>query len=248
MQYMGGKAKISKQLSEIMLQAAKSLRERENSCFVSLFCGSCSVESKMVGFDRVILNDNHKYLIALLKGIQEGYELPEYISKEDYQYIRSHKDEDKVLTGFAGFGCSLGGKWFGGYAKNNRNRNYAKGCKSSLLKKMRTLMDAEIFCSDYREVVIPDNAIVYCDPPYHNTTQYYNTPFDTDAFWEHMRLLSQNHLVFISEQNEPSDFISIWEQPLKRTLDINKDNYFVVTEKLFVHNNYKNLFLRGKVS
>ena len=35
-------------------------------CFVSLFCGSCAVESKVQGFSRKILNDRHEYLIAML--------------------------------------------------------------------------------------------------------------------------------------------------------------------------------------
>lgn len=53
----------------------------------------------------MILNDKHKYLIELLKGVQAGYELPEQISEEQYKYIRNHKDEDCILTGFVGFGC-----------------------------------------------------------------------------------------------------------------------------------------------
>ena len=29
-------------------------------------------------------------------------------------------DENPALTGFVGFGCSFGGKWWGGYAKDKR--------------------------------------------------------------------------------------------------------------------------------
>lgn len=43
--------------------------------------------------------------------------------------------------------------------------------------------------------------------------------------------------MFISEQTAPEDFISIWEKPFTRTLDVNKSNQFQVTEKLFVHKN-----------
>ena len=53
-----------------------------------------------------------------------------------YDYIRTHKDEDHVLTGFVGFGCSFGGKWFGGYARNAGGTNYAAQSKRSLLKDM----------------------------------------------------------------------------------------------------------------
>jgi len=51
-----------------------------------------------------------------------------------------------------------------------------------------------------------------------------------------MREISQNHLVFISELNAPDDFIPIWEKKVTRTLDVNKNNMFKSTEKIFVYN------------
>ena len=257
MQYLGGKSRISKQIAEVIneisgwkIKNCKTIgtdnyehqffqrereRERESKCFVSLFCGTCSIESKIEGFDKMILNDNHEYLIELLKGVQNGYELPEFISEQDYKYIREHKDDDKVLSGFVGFGCSFGGKWFGGYARNKTNTNYALQSKKSLLKDMDTLMDVEFTCQDYRNVILPNDCVVYADPPYNGTTGYGKEKFNSDAFWEYMRNISKEHLVFISEQNAPEDFIPIWEKPFTRTLDVNKNNQFKVTEKLFIH-------------
>lgn len=78
-------------------------------------------------------------------------------------------------------------------------------------------------------------------PPYNNTTGYNNEKFNSDEFWEYARETSKNHLIFISEQTAPDDFITIWEKPLTRTLDVNKNNQFKVTEKLFIHNSYKQL-------
>ena len=254
MQYQGGKSRISKPISEVINALSRRQiensqtnivcdngdkrereRERESNTFVSLFCGSCAVESKVNGFDKLILNDNHSYLISLLKGVQNGYELPEKITEAEYKYIREHKDEDKVLTGFVGFGCSFGGKWFGGYARNKGGTNYALQSKKSLLKDMKTLMNAEFCCKDYRDVELPDNCVIYADPPYNNTTGYGKVKFDSNAFWEYAREVSKTHLMLISEQTAPDDFISIWEKPFTRTLDVNKNNQFKVTEKLFVH-------------
>ena len=236
MRYQGGKSRIAKQIASVITNVC-SQREREsNLTFVSLFCGTCSIESKVTGFSRKILNDKHEYLIALLNGVKHGYELPEFVSLEEYQYLRTHQNENKVLSGFVGFGCSFGAKWFGGYARSKTtNRNYASEAKRSLLKDMATLMDAEFTCKDYREVELPDGCVVYADPPYNGTTGYGNGKFDSDAFWNYMREISKNHIVFISEQNAPDDFIPIWERQLTRTLDVNKNNQFKATEKLFVH-------------
>lgn len=233
MRYQGGKSRIAKTISSLISERE---REREtNVDFISLFCGTCSVESKVKGFRNIICNDKHKYLIAMLNGVKNGYELPEEISEEQYKYIREHKDEDEVLTGFVGFGCSFGGKDFGGYARNKTGTNYAKRSKKSLLKDMATLMDATFICKDYRDVELTDGCVVYADPPYNNTTGYGKEKFNSDEFWNYMREISNTHIVFISEQNAPDDFVSIWEKPFTRTLDVNKNSQFKVTEKLFIH-------------
>lgn len=249
MQYMGGKSRISKRIAGVISNeiygrkiadcVADSKRgrerERESNTLVSLFCGTCSVESKLTCFDKIICNDNHEYLIEMLRGVQNGYELPEFITPEDYKYIRTHKDENKVLTGFVGFGCSFGGKWFGGYARNKGGTNYALQSKTSLLKDMATLKNATFICADYRDVVLPEGAVIYADPPYANTTGYNHEKFDSVAFWDYMREIGKEHQVFISEQEAPNDFECIWEKQFTRTLDRNKSNQFKVSEKLFTY-------------
>ena len=242
MRYQGGKSRIAKPISKVIMSAVAQERERERErVFVSLFCGSCTVESKINGFDKMILNDKHKYLIALLQGVQAGYELPEYISEEQYRYIKFHKDEDRVLSGFVGFGCSFGGRWFEGYARNKTGTNYAAQSKRSLLKDMVSLKDAVFICSDYREVKLPDGCVIYADPPYNGTKRYSNEKFDSASFWEYARGTSKTHLMFISEQHAPDDFIPVWQKQITRTLDVNKCNQFKVTEKLFIHNSYRQL-------
>lgn len=130
--------------------------------------------------------------------------MPETITEEQYQTIRANKDADPVLAGFVGFGCSFGGKWFGGYARNKGGTNYAAQSKRSLLKDMATLGGAEIFCGDYKQVPIPPGAVVYADPPYDNTTGYNNEKFNSTEFWQAMRLLADTgHTVYISEQTAP---------------------------------------------
>ena len=250
MQYMGGKSRIAQSIADIISMTGGNMRYQGGKsriaqdiasvisvggdCFVSLFCGSCAVESKVQGFSRKILNDRHQYLIALLQGVQRGYELPESITPEQYRHIREHKDDDPTLAGFVGFGCSFGGKWFGGYARNATGTNYAAQSKRSLLKDMATLQDATFVCADYRRVCIPPRAVIYADPPYNNTTGYHGDRFDSAEFWIAMRLLADTgHTVFVSEQEAPPDIQCVWERKFTRTLDRNKSNQFSVTEKLF---------------
>ena len=229
--YQGGKSRIAKPISNII----NSIPNPPHKIFVSLFCGSCAIESKVQGYSAKILNDKHEYLIALWQGLQNGYELPDTISEEQYRHIKAHKEEDKILSGFVGFGCSFGGKWFGGYARDKVNTNYADVAKRSLLSKMEILQASTFTCLDYREVELPANSVVYCDSPYAGTTGYQVGKFNREEYWDYMREISREHIVFISEQIAPADFVCIWEKPFTRILDVNKQNQPKVTERLFIH-------------
>ena len=139
MQYLGGKSRISKQISEVINNEVSRWeiknsttdsgnnpereREREsNLTFVSLFCGSCSVETKLSSqFKNIILNDSHYYLIELYKALQNGYIPPDYIDSDEYNRVKNNiSNEKSEYVGFVGFGSSFGGKWFGGYGRSKK--------------------------------------------------------------------------------------------------------------------------------
>ena len=227
MQYMGGKSRISKQIAEILNSAIN-----RDTPFVSLFCGSCAIESK-VQADVKILNDKHPYLIAMWQALQNGWMPPDVVTKEEYYRVKANMDENPALTGFVGFGCSFGGKWWGGYAKDKRGDDYCGQAKRGLLKDLVGIQSATFTCLDYHDVEIPDGAVVYCDPPYINTTGYTVGQFDTNEFWEYMRQLSKQCDVYISEESAPDDFECIWSKEKVRTLEKSDNVGRVKVEKLF---------------
>ena len=227
MQYMGGKSRISKQIAEILNSAID-----KDTPFVSLFCGSCAIESK-VQADVKILNDKHPYLIAMWQALQNGWMPPDVVTKEEYYRVKANMDENPALAGFVGFGCSFGGKWWGGYAKDKRGDNYCGQAKRGLLKDLVGIQSATFTCLDYHDVEIPDGAVVYCDPPYVNTTGYTVGQFDTNEFWDYMRQLSNRCDVYISEESAPDDFECIWSKEKVRTLEKSDNVGRVKVEKLF---------------
>ena len=227
MRYMGGKSRISKQIAEILNSDID-----KDTPFVSLFCGSCAIESK-VQADTKILNDKHPYLIAMWQALQNGWTPPDVVTKEEYYRVKTNMDENPALTGFVGFGCSFGGKWWGGYAKDKRGDDYCGQAKRGLLKDFPGVQSATFTCLDYHDVEIPDGAVVYCDPPYANTTGYTVGQFDTDKFWNYMRQLSKRCDVYISEESAPDDFECIWSKEKVRTLEKNDNVGRVKVEKLF---------------
>jgi len=84
---------------------------------------------------------------------------------------------------------------------------------------------------DYRQLVIPEGAVVYCDPPYEGTYGY-GMEFDHAEFWDWCRTVASNgNKVFVSEYNAPGDFKCVDE--IKKRVKINDKTSPLRTEKLF---------------
>lgn len=224
MHYLGGKERVAKYIVEI-------INTFSFNTLISPFVGGASVESRIIG--NKILSDNHFYLIELYKALQNGFVPPDTLTEQEYYYIKQHKDENPALTGFVGFGCSFSGKWFGGYARSSEKRNYCLNAKNSILTKMRGLQNAKFYCSDYRDINIPNNSLIYCDPPYINTTKYTTGDFDSEEFWDIIRDWSKYTFVLVSEYSAPKDFKSIWNKEYKRNMRGNNLN--IVTDNLFIY-------------
>lgn len=225
MQYLGSKARIAKKILPIILKDRKP-----DQYYVEPFVGGCNSIDKVSG--PRVGNDSNEYLIALWKSLQNGWIPPTTISKELYIFIRKYPDlQPDELVCFVGLLCSFGGKWFGGYATNSKNDNYAERGSRSLLKQIQNLKDVEFYSFDYDSFLIPPNSIIYCDPPYANTTQY-KDKFDSPKFWEWCReKFKEGHKIFISEYSAPDDFECLIEIPISTKLNKNKDQPRI--EKLF---------------
>lgn len=217
MRYFGGKERISKPLSLFLNEQLT-----DDQPFVDLFCGSCNVISK-INSDRIrIANDRHKYLIAMWQALKNGYELPQDLTKEQYLNIKRNLDDDPALSGFVGFGCSFGGKWFGGYA-NTPGRNYCLNAYNSTMKKFSNLQDVQFYNNDYSNFILPDNSLIYCDIPYKNTTQYCKKEvgvFDHDKFYEWVGKNSKRYDIYISEyaENVPLGYEIVWKVESKQDM------------------------------
>lgn len=229
MQYFGGKAKVAKYIVPYLENVRK-----ENQKYVEPFVGGANIISKMSGNREAY--DFNEYLIEMYKGVQNGLDLPNYITEDNYKYIKDHKNENKALTGFVGFGCSFAGKWFGGYARGHGGKlGYADTSKRSLLKKMNSMQDVKFEFADYKTLFF-NNCLIYCDPPYENTTKFTGTPnFNTEEFWNVMRLWSKDNDVYISEYKAPDDFECVLEIPTKTDIRDCNNNALCRIERLFTY-------------
>ena len=221
MKYMGSKARHAKEILPII-----TYFRRPDQWYVEPFCGGCNIVDKVTGLR--IAADNHYYLIAMWKALQQGWTPPKIVVESEYQHIKEHKGEcNPALVGYAGFALSFGAKWFGGYRRDvaGTKGSYTNMKKQSgtayrsIMRQIPKLKDVIFQCCNYQELSIPESSIVYCDPPYRNTTKYKSGDFDHDLFWNWVRNISkQGHKVFVSEYTAPDDFRCVWSKVVHNTL------------------------------
>lgn len=243
MKYMGSKSRIAKYIVPIIQECID-----KNDCKVYLepFVGGANIIDKIKCKTR-IGEDINLYLIALFKWLQNGNELPDSISREEYSKVRSDKNNfHDWYVGCIGFLASFNGRFFdGGFARpgyektknGQRYRDYYQESKSNIINQINT--------SDFNTIVFKHNdyrlreesfhdCVVYVDPPYQGTKQYANSKvFDYIEFWDIVREWSKRNIVLVSEQNAPDDFKTIWEQSVSRSIKAGDKSSSV--EKLFTY-------------
>lgn len=234
MRYMGGKTRIAKEILPLILADRK-----EGQYFVEPFCGGCNVTDKVSG--NRIANDSNEYLIATFKGLMSGEKYPEQIDRELYNDVRDcfRAGSDKYDLGFmgwVGFMASYRGKFFGGYSgaymrSNGKYEDRIAESVRSVMRQVPKLQGVEFRTGDYKNLQIPDESIIYCDPPYMGTTGYADG-LNHDEFWQWCReRVYEGHKVYISEYQAPDDFIKIWEKPMQNCLSLNNE----AAERLFIY-------------
>ena len=234
MQYMGGKTRIAKEILPLILADRK-----EGQYFVEPFCGGCNVTDKVSG--NRIANDYNEYLIAMFEGLVSGEKYPEKISRELYNDVKScfRAGSDKYDPGFmgwVGFMASYRGKFLSGYSgatlsSKGKPKDYIAESIRSIMRQIPKLQGVEFRSGDYKNLQIPDESIIYCDPPYMNT-KCYMMGLGYEEFWQWCReRVYDGHKVYISEYQAPNDFIKIWEKEIRNCIGNNK----TATEKLFIY-------------
>ena len=104
------------------------------------------------------------------------------------------------------------------------------------LESLERLQSLRVTSLSYDEIDIPDDAVVYCDPPYHasNNTLYEGTAkaFDHCAFYDWCVRVSKTNPIFISEYSIEDDRFEIVAEKQKIT-SLAPVKSFNVIERLY---------------
>lgn len=240
MRYQGSKAKIAKEIIPIITKNLTSDR-----WYVEPFMGGCNTFS-LVDTPNKIGNDFNKYVVEMWKAFQEGKKPISHLTEEEYYLMKDSYEHnlgkyEDWLIGYVGNACSYGSAWWNGYAKYNskKKENHILEAYNGTMRQIRKfkyLAESKFTYGSYDEMVIPENSIIYCDPPYFSTKKY-ESDFDNYAFWDWCRKMKDmGHEIYMSEYSAPSDFKCIWQKERKDGMSVCKkgDKQATKIEKLFI--------------
>lgn len=226
MRYMGGKARVVRHLAEILSQALDLTGGR----WIEPFTGGLNVLPAVAGsVTSAWLNDAAPGLINMYRALAAGeFCPPEEVTEEEYRRLRAEGGEDPLST-FAAYGCSFGGKRWGGYAREgsrNPDLNLGAVAGRSLLRALPSLSRVTRWTSqDYLALDLGSEprSTIYCDPPYEGTTGY-QARFDHDQFRAWCEEQAQRHHVLVSEYDgyHRPGWEIVWSRERQVALDVSQ--------------------------
>ena len=168
--------------------------------------------------------------MLMWQAVQDGWVPPTELSEAQWRDLKDA--EPSALRGFAGFGCSFGGRWFGGYARGG-GQNYADESARNIMRFEQHMGNVKFTRRPYTDIAPCSGDVVYCDPPYEATTPY-SMGFDHKAFWAWAEnLAAQGVHVYVSEYNAPEGWEVVWEKKRRTMVDSNKTNKQTRMERLW---------------
>lgn len=236
MKYVGSKARLSNQLAPIIQSYIDGMGDRCNG-YWEPFVGGANMIDK-IKCEYKYGTDKNKYLIALLRHIQQTVDdLPNTITEDEYKTVNNNfNNYPDWYVGLVWF-CSVNCKWWGGYPRGFKAdgvtpRDITNEAIRNIKKQAPTLEGISFARLNYANCSA-DGFVIYCDPPYRDTTKYATGGFDYDKFYAWCKEMSKTNIVLVSEYWMPEDgFECIWSGELKCTLDKNSRSNKI--EKLFL--------------
>lgn len=253
MRYTGGKFRQGKAIAALINGVL-----RDGDVYIEPFCGALGVASR-VACPRMILRDNNEACVVFWDWVvNQGLELPNTVTKKEYDELREAKDPKNPLTFYAGHGFSFSARWFGTYAphslKNDpgRVKRWGPSLKAQVMRKAESFLGKVVAfeAGSYEKTKFPPGMrpVLYLDPPYAGSaTWVYGGPrdFDHDRFWEWASHRTRNGPVLVTEATAPPGWVAIysWGNTVSTSPDFQPKREF--NERIWVHRSQVSFWKRA---
>ena len=246
--YHGGKSKLGKQISQHINFVCQMLREEQGMTikgYCEPFCGMAGVYQHIPALFEdsckkltYKAGDTNESVIKMWQRAQKGWKPPTISTQEEYDRLKDAAPS--ALKGYIGHQYSFGGQFLMGYAPKYGKTVDSSKASSRVQNISKILQDVKFTHGDYTQFSTLKGYVIYCDPPYENTSQRYkNTKdkysFNTEDFFEWCRVMVRNkNVIFLSSYQAPKDFIEIMSSGHKLTGVIHSNADKKRTEKLYM--------------
>jgi DNA adenine methylase len=219
MVYQGSKTRLAKYIVPY-LQAA--IDEKGIDTFIDCCCGGCNIIDKVKAKQKIAIDIDPTLIAFYNYAVIEGNPLPETVTREDWDRCKDDSENQPLWeVGFVSHFASFNAGGFSrGFAKPTEKRDYAAERIRSFMRQIPNLQGIKFECKSVFDLQVK-NAVIYIDPPYKDTHHYSKLDkiFDYELFWNKVRELSKDNVVFVSEVTVPDDFTIVWSK--ERTHAIN---------------------------
>jgi DNA adenine methylase len=194
---------------------------RRRDLWIEPFLGGANMAVVAVDhFDHLLLNELNPQIAAMWRDGIAGWRPPTQAPcRDEYDEMRQSGVID-AHHGFVSLGASFKGKHWGGFGATDKHGTrdyYAESWRSFDADCARLAGRASVTCGDYTALAVTDG-IVYCDPPYVDTTGY-GSSWDGDRFW---RWASAAPECWVSEYVAPDGWTSVHSVSRASTVDATK--------------------------
>lgn len=244
MRYYGGKKNKAKRIAKCLIKVyrgdVKRRKRGKIRNYVEPFCGGMEPYKAMVPFltkhkIRMYASDGNPDTICLWKDTQSGiFENPGHITREKWYELKAQK-QASALRAYAGHGYSYMAIPFGGYLEDAyRTKDYLY---NDVMRTGSICKNVHFRHCDYKNALkgVKGRCLIYCDPPYNDSSYRYNSTFDFD----HREFLKQilkwrkmGHIVVVSETNlSIGKMIDETKQFITKTRSRFSDKLYLITKR-----------------
>lgn len=231
--YHGGKKRVGRDIAHQILEVYHNMPSRKRNQlqgYCEPFVGMCGVMSHVYPLLseedpglKFLAGDTNGSVIKMWKKAtsQKGWSPPRKCSKKCFEDLK-RDGRESAEKGFIGHVWAYRSKYFVSYfanaGKGRIEKNRIDVIKiGDTLRKRRGYPGVKFKKGPYTQFSDLKRHIIYCDPPYQTSHQYYDDTrkqlsFDHDAFWRWCRKMARRNTVLISEYSAPEDFREIWRQ------------------------------------
>ena len=243
--YHGGKQRLGLKIAEY-IHLVCTLMDQVKCTYCEPFCGMMGVYQHIPElFDHkftLLGGDINESVIKMWIGALGGWKPPTTCTLDEYNLLKDALPS--ALKGYIGHQYSFGGQYFMGYAPTYGKTVDSSKASSSIVSIAHKVQGITLTTGSYTQYSHLTDTIIYCDPPYSNTSQRYKTlqgtreaaqGFDSEEFWDWCRVMGKkNNIVFVSGYTAPPDFIEIMASSHKLTGIIHSQADKKRTEKLYL--------------